>query len=116
MSECTSFSCRWKDGIFEPISVPAVDGRAGAELCAPLLGSEVNSFHQCSLQGDGKLVECVQDAGEGVYSSTVSQQSSFFVGPCCQGEVCQQGEPLREKPVPAKRNRSVRVPEVHDEG
>lgn len=80
---------------------------SSSTLCASLSGSEVNSFDQCSLQGDGEVIECVQDAGEGVYSSTVPQQSTFLVRPSCQGTLRQQGEPLREKPVPAKRNRSV---------
>lgn len=88
-------------------SIPALGDGAGAELCAHLSGSEVNSFHQCSLQGDGELIECVQDAGEGVCGSAVTQQSTFLIRPRCQGTLCQQGEPLREKPVSAKRNRSV---------
>lgn len=91
---------RW---IFEHICIPVLGYREGAYLS----GSEVNSFDQCSFQGNGKLIECVQDAGEGVHGSSVPQQSTFFVRPCCQVTLCQQGEPMREKPVPAKKNGSV---------
>lgn len=66
-------------------------------------GSEVNSFDQCSLQGDAELIESVQYAGEGVDSSSVPQQRPLLVRPQCQRKLCQQWEPLREKPVPARK-------------
>lgn len=75
---------------------------AGAEL-----RSEVDPLHQSRLQGDGELVERVQDAGEAVHGGTVPQQSALLVRPRCQGELGQEGEPLGEEPVPARRNRSV---------
>lgn len=70
-------------------------------------GSELDSFDQGSLQGDGKLVQRVQDARKGVDSGTIAEQSAIVVHPRCQGQFCQEGEPVGEKTVPVENNRSI---------
>lgn len=78
-------------------------------------GSELDSFNQRRLQGDGELIQRVQDARKGADSSTIPKQSAVLVHPPCQGQLCQEGEPVGEKPVPVVNNRSIisNVPRSH---
>lgn len=68
---CTSFSRR-RVKYLDSSAFPQRE-TAGAEVCVRLSGSELNPFDECRLQDDGEPVQCVQHAGQGVYSSTVPQ-------------------------------------------
>lgn len=39
--------------------------------------------------------------------STIPKQSAVLVHPPCQGQLCQEGEPVGEKPVPVGNKRSI---------
>lgn len=43
-----------------------------------------------------------------MYSSTIPQQGAVLVHPGSQRKLCQQGEPMREKPVSVRMNRGQR--------
>lgn len=103
VSKFSSFSHRWKDEYLILFSIPELSDR-GLNFVS---GSELDSFDQSRLQGDGKLIQRVQDARKGVDSSTIAEQSAILVHPRCQGQLCQEGEPVGEKPVPVENNGSI---------
>lgn len=106
-----SFSHRWKDEYLILFRIPELSDR-GLNSGS---GSELDSFNQRRLQGDGELIQRVQDARKGADSSTIPKQSAVLVHPPCQGQLCQEGEPVGEKPVPVVNNRSIisNVPRSH---